>query len=120
MQRTWIALALSLGLTACGPRGSSVPVSMDELTAIEANIRAAEAAGGQHDPRASRYLRRARQQVADAHVRSTQGDNIGANILIDRAALDAELALELTRLTAMRRQADARQARGDDAEEMTP
>lgn len=109
MQRTWIALVLTAGLAACAPRGASAPENIDKLSVTEANIQTAHDAGGDQDPRASRYLSRARQQVADAKVRSKNGDHAGARILIDRASLDAELAVEVTRETTMRRQADANQ-----------
>jgi len=120
MKRTWIAFALTAGLAACAPRGSSIPIKADTLAVIQANIKAAHDAGGDEDPRAASYLKRARDGVAEAEVKTTQGDNAAANVLINRAGLDAELALEVTRETKQRRNADATQASVQDAEVVTP
>jgi hypothetical protein len=76
---------------ACGSSAAVMP-------AVEAttSIRAAEAAGAQNEPKAALHLKRAKDQSARAEELLAKGDDEGARLLLDQAAVDAELALVLT------------------------
>ena len=82
----------ALLLLACG--GAAVP--QEQLTAAKAGISGAEVAGAPNEPQAALHLKLAKEQVAKAEALIADGDNEEAARIIDRASVDAELALALS------------------------
>lgn len=83
-----------LGLGAC----ASTPVSPDRVAAPGAQIAAAEEAGADENPQAALHLKLASDQFDRAKRLMRDGENEHAARMLDRATVDAELALELARL----------------------
>lgn len=87
-----LCMVLGVAGTACG---SAPP--REALTAAEASVRAAEVGGADETPKASLYLKHARDQVAAARALIEDGDNDRAAMTLDRALVDAEVALAQAR-----------------------
>lgn len=62
----------------------------------EGSIRAASEVGAEKDPRASLHLKLAEEQLALAKKLIESGENARADIVLQRALADSELALVLT------------------------
>jgi hypothetical protein len=101
----WIALmgAASPSVLGCG--GAAIP--QDRLTAAEAAVRAAEVGGAPENPKAALHLKYARDQIAEAKKLIEDDENEKAGALLDRANVDAELALSLARVENARAEAKA-------------
>ena len=89
--RMSVPLLASSLLWACG--GAAVP--QQQLTASEAAIRGAETAGAPDVPKAALHLKQARDQVQAAKALIEEDENERAEIVLQRAQADAELALAL-------------------------
>ena len=100
-----IALA---GLTAAC--GSSFPTPTDRLAASEAAIRSAKELGAQNDPQAALHVKLADEQVASAKNLMHDGDNRRADLVLQRADSDAELAVMMTREKQAKTAADQAKA----------
>lgn len=87
------ALATLLGMAGC----ASNPVPPARVTDTQASISAADAVGAANNPRAALHLKLAREQLAQGEKLLRDGDDEEARLVIDRARMDAELALALTR-----------------------
>ncbi|HEX2732839.1 MAG TPA: DUF4398 domain-containing protein [Polyangiaceae bacterium] len=96
-------VAIAMTLMACG--GAAVP--QDKLTAAEAAVRAAEVGGAPDNPQAALHLKYARDQIAEAQKLIEDDENEAAAGLLDRAEVDAELALALARVEGARAEAQA-------------
>jgi Domain of unknown function (DUF4398) len=102
----WIATlvpSVVLVTTACG----GVAIPQDKLTAAEAAVRAAEVGGAPENPKAALHLKYARDQIAEAKKLIEDDENERAAALLDRADVDAELALSLARVENARAEANA-------------
>ena len=100
---TALILASSGFIAACG--GGPKPEA--QAAESQAAISAAEAVGAQSYPKAALHLKMARDQVKTAELLMADGDNDEANLVLQRAEADAELALALAREEKVR--ADARE-----------
>lgn len=101
-----IQWALSLGMLtvlACG--GAAIP--QERLTSAEAAVRAAEVGGAPDNPKAALHLKYARDQIAEAKRLIEEDENEVAATLLERAEVDAELALALARVENARAEAAA-------------
>lgn len=85
-------------VTACAGC-ADMPPPQARMASSEAAIRGAREVGAESVPSASLYLRLAEEQLAKAKAMMAAGDNEGADITLQRAKADAELALSLTRET---------------------
>jgi hypothetical protein len=94
-----LGLLLALG---CGG-GSSLPPA--RVTETQSAISAAEAVGATNNPRAALHLKLARDQMKGAESLIREGDEDEAKLMLDRARVDAELALVLTRGAEQRAEA---------------
>ncbi len=94
------ALALLVGCATA----SEAPV--ERLVTSQATVRAAEEVGAGQSPRAAFHLRLAKEQLADAKRMMNAGKNAEANVLLQRAASDAELSMALTKQLIAVRQAE--------------
>ncbi|MFO0750954.1 MAG: DUF4398 domain-containing protein [Myxococcota bacterium] len=76
---------------------ASTSVSPDRVAEPKARIAAAEEAGAEENPTAALHLKLARDQYDHANKLIKNGDEERARRMLDRATVDAELALELAR-----------------------
>ncbi|MEN9579382.1 MAG: hypothetical protein RJA70_2391 [Pseudomonadota bacterium] len=90
-------------VSACG--GAAVP--QDQLTAAEAAARAAEVGGAPNHPKAALHLKYARDQISEAKKLIEEDETELAAAKLERAAVDAELALALSRVENARAEARA-------------
>lgn len=85
---------------------ASTSVSSERMAAPQVRIAAAKEAGAAENPTAALHLKLANDAVAKAKAQAQNGDGDRANMTLDRATVDAELALELARLDNTRREAN--------------
>lgn len=104
MTKAWPVLLVSgaLLIAACG---ASAPVPESALTTSKADIRAAQAVGAPNVPQAALHLKMARDQVAEAQGLIKNGQNTKAQLVLDRADADAQLAIALTRSKQLKAEA---------------
>lgn len=86
-------IALALSLSAC----AGTPVPAARVASAHAAVRGASEVGAADVPRAALHQRLAREQIARADVLIRDGDNDRAELVLERAESDAELALALAR-----------------------
>ncbi len=98
---TFLSLAACLGV-GCG---AAAPVPAGQVTETQAAIRAAEEVGAPSVPKAALHLKMAKDQVQTAQTQMSNSDNDQARMTLDRARVDAELALALAREAAFRAKA---------------
>jgi hypothetical protein len=96
-------VGLALLASACG--GGALP--QDKLTAAKAAVRAAEVGGAADNPKAALHLKYARDNIAEASELIEEEEHDLAAALLDRAEVDAELALALARVQSARNEAQA-------------
>lgn len=96
-----------LVFVACG--GAAVPNR--ELASAESAIRAAEVGGATELPKGELHLKYARDQVASARKLMEEGENEAATLVLERAIVDAELALALAEEEGARREAEVERDR---------
>jgi Domain of unknown function (DUF4398) len=93
---------LLLVMVACG--GGVVP--QEALSAAEADTKGAEVGGAAENPKAALHLKLAKEEIQKAKDLINDGDNEAAARTIDRAQVDAQLALALAREGKARAEAD--------------
>lgn len=86
-------MVLCVAAAACG----GAQLNQNKATSVQAAVLAAEEVGAKDQPKASLHLQLAREQVEEARSRAADGDESAADLLLDRAQVDAELALQLAR-----------------------
>ena len=96
---TILVLAVGVGC------GASAPVPATQVTETQAAIRAAEEVGAPNVPKAALHLKMAKDQMQTADAQIKDEDNVQARMTLDRARVDAELALALARESAFRAKA---------------
>lgn len=94
-------LALAAVLGACS---SSHPLPAN-YAPTQAAIGAADAVGAKNTPRAALHLKMARDQVAQAQTLAARGNDRAAELMLDRARTDAEVALMVSREATARNEA---------------
>jgi Domain of unknown function (DUF4398) len=100
--KLWIS-TLTL-LCACG----GAELNQTRATDVQASVMAAEQVGAADQPKAALHLQLAKEQIEAAKRLAADGDQSNSNLMLDRAKVDAELALQLARTE--HEQASARQA----------
>ncbi len=98
---TILVLAAYVGV-ACG---ASAPVPATQVTDTQAAIRAAEEVGAPSVPKAALHLKMAKDQLQTAQTQISNEENDQARMTLDRARVDAELALALAKESALRAKA---------------
>ena len=93
MHRRPSILLLALLVGGCANK----QLSASKLADTEAAMRSAEEIGAAKQPEASLHLRYAQDQLKAAHRLMDDGDEKEARRMLDRAEVDAELALALAR-----------------------
>lgn len=104
------AAAMLLGVSACG--SSALPPA--KVTETQSSIVAAEAVGAANHPQGALHLKLARDQMAQAQALLRDDKDEEARLVLERARIDAELALVLTR--EMKARGEAEQAQRQVAE----
>jgi len=99
-----VALALLMG--ACG----GAPLNQAKLMQAQTALHAAETLGAANDPKAKQSLQLAREQIEKAQRLGKEGEGEEANLHLDRALADADLASQLMRTQSA--QEKAREALG--------
>jgi chromosome segregation ATPase len=101
LTRLGVCAASSALLVACG--GAAVP--QERLTSVERAISAAEAGGAPAVPKAQLHLKQANDQLASAKALIADGEEERADWVLQRAEVDAELALTLAREDTAKKEA---------------
>jgi hypothetical protein len=104
MRASNIWLSSLVALTACG----GAQLNQKRATEVQASVLAAEQVGANDQPKAALHLQLAKEQVEEAKRLAADGDESSSNLLLERAKVDAELALQLAQTE--REQESARQA----------
>lgn len=94
--RTIFTASLLL-LVACG---SALPPPSDRLSSAEAASRSARELGAEKEPTAQLHLKLATEQIDLAKKLMADGDNRRADLVLQRANADAELAVMLAKENA--------------------
>ena len=102
------AAVIGLAAIAVGCGASAAP-PVERLASTDAAVRSARELGALSDPQAALHLKLADEQVARARQLMHDGDNKHADLLLQRARSDAELAVMLTKERAA--ETDAAKAR---------
>ncbi len=97
-----IGLLSAATLAGC----ASTSVSADKMAAPQVRIAAAKEAGAAENPTAALHLKLANDALEKAKALARDGEGERANMTLDRATVDAELALELARLDNTRSEAN--------------
>lgn len=85
-----------------------------QLMDTQASITSAEELKGDEDPDAKLHLQFARDQLAAAKRMMDEGDDEEANRMLDRASVDADLALLLAKTEKLRQESRDAQAQVDE------
>ena len=104
-----LATTVLLATWVVGCASSSLPPA--KVADTQSSISAATAVGADQNPQAALHLKMARDQLSQARALIEDGKNSEAQLVLERANADAEVALMITREA----QADAN-ARKADAE----
>lgn len=104
IQPTSSLIALSLVVFACG----GAQLNQARVAEVQSSVVAAEAVGANDQPRAALHLQLARDEMAAAQRSAEDGDEEEAALLLERARIDAELAMQLAKTE--QEQQKARQA----------
>ncbi len=101
-------IAVALLLVACG---SSLPPPSDRLASAEAAARSARELGADREPKAQLHLKLASEQIDQAKKLMADGDNKRADLVLQRANSDAELAVMLAKETTAKAAAEEAQGK---------
>jgi parvulin-like peptidyl-prolyl isomerase len=115
MKRMVKALIVFSAVFAAGC--SSAPAPNTRLASSQAAVRGAREVGAESVPQASLHLKFSEEQIAQARALIAEGDNERADLVLQQAQADAELALSLARESvaiteAQRVMAQVQQLRG--------
>jgi hypothetical protein len=101
-----MAAFVALLSAACG---SSIPPPSDRLASAEAAARSARELGADQEPKAQLHLKLANEQIEQAKKLMADGDNRRADLILQRASSDAELAVMLAKEHNARAEAEKAQ-----------
>ena len=92
-QRLAAFLVLPLSSLSLGACGSSIQPPSDKMASAEGASRSARELGADKEPKAALHLKLAQEQIDQAKKLMTDGDNKRADLVLQRANADAELAV---------------------------
>jgi hypothetical protein len=92
--RTALVIGVVGFLGACG---SSIPPPNERLATAEAAARSARELGADKEPKAQLHLKLATEQIDQGKKLMGEGDNKRADLVLQRAGSDAELAVMLAK-----------------------
>ena len=102
-----LLLVFALPLAGCG----GTTLAPGKVATAQAAVRGAQEAGAEQEPQAALHLKMARDQIARAQAAADEGEGEEAARLLQRAEMDAELALAIARKADAVNQAEQAQAR---------
>lgn len=102
-------LVIALPIAGCG----AATIEGGDIATAQSAVRGAEEAGAEREPKAALHLKMARDQIAEAKAAAADGDEDRAAQLLERAELDAELAVALSRKADAIEQARQAEMRAD-------
>ena len=97
MRTSAMFLGLGLSISCLVGCGSSLPPPSDRLASAEAASRSARELGAEHDPKAALHLKLSQEQIDEAKKLMADGDNKRADLVLQRASSDAELAVMMAK-----------------------
>ena len=86
-----------------------MPPPSERLGSAEAAARTAHELGADKDPKAALHLKLAEEQIDQAKTQMADSDNKTADLTLQRATADAELAVMLAKEDSARAEAEAAQ-----------
>lgn len=95
--KTLSMIALAALATAAAACGSSMQAPTERLASTDAAIRSARELGAQSDPQAALHLKLADDQATQARALMKDGENKRADLVLQRASSDAELAVMIAK-----------------------
>jgi hypothetical protein len=101
MRKMLLAAALALMASGCAAKRITAEPPMGRLAESQTAIRAAEEVGAARVPEAATYLGFAQRQVAAAQQLMTAGRYDAADLQLQQAAADAQLAFALARVVPL-------------------
>lgn len=105
MRKMLLATALALMASGCASTRISADVPSQHLAESQTAVRAAEEVGAAQVPEAATYLGYAQQQVATGQQLLAEGRYEAADLQLQQAAADAQLALALARAVPLENEA---------------
>jgi hypothetical protein len=90
-------LTISLAAVVLAGCGASTPPPADRMAAAQAATRSARELGADQDPRAALHVKLAEEQISQAKALMKKDDNKRADITLQKASADAELAVVLVK-----------------------
>ncbi len=108
MLKTLAAFSVLSFVVACG---SSFPPPSDRLASAEAAARSARELGAEKEPKAALHLKLASEQIDQAKKLMSDNDNKRADLVLQRAGSDAELAVMLAKESNAKADAERAQER---------
>jgi hypothetical protein len=106
--------ALFVAAAVLTPACAGKTLPQQQLMDTQAAITSAEELNGDEDPDAKLHLQFARDQLAAAKRMMKDGEDEEANRMLDRASIDADLALLLARTEQLREESREAQAQVDE------
>jgi hypothetical protein len=103
IQHTIQSMIIGSALAACG----GTQLSQAKVAGVQAAVRAAEEVGAPALPEAALHLELAKEQTSTAQRLSKDGEGEAANLVLERAQADAELAIQLAQTDREQRAAKA-------------
>ena len=105
MRKMMLAATLALMASGCAAKRITAEPPTERLAESRTTIRAAEEVGAAQVPEAATYLGFAQQQVATAQQLMSEGRYEAADLQLQQAAADAQLAFALARAVPMENEA---------------
>jgi Domain of unknown function (DUF4398) len=105
---TFAALVVSCASTA---------IPAQKLTDSKASLRAAEAVGAEIDPQAALHLKMARDEIREAELLIKEDENERAELVLERAEADAQLAMALAQERQMKAEAETAKRKVEELKE---
>ena len=106
-------------VVVAGACATAVTLPSDRLASSEAAIKTAGALGATDVPQASLYLRMAEDEMTDAKSLADQGNAERAELYLNRARADADLAVAIVREARAKSAADRAQVEANALEGST-
>jgi hypothetical protein len=91
--------SFAIGIAVVGMGCASATLPTDQVASAEASVRAAKELGASSVPRAELHMRLAQEELKQAKMSADGGDGERGKMLLERARVDAELAIALARQT---------------------
>jgi len=88
-----IGIPAVFALAACG----GAELNQTRATNVQASVIAAEKVGANEQPKAALHLQLAKEQIESAKRLAADGDQLNSDLMLERARVDAELAMQLAR-----------------------